>query len=69
MSSKLCKQTTKLWTEAFEAELLEDIDPEVALGAHYAKLAIDGTVDLTETGLEKVEAALGALVELVGGDD
>ena len=68
MSKKLFEQTTKLWTQAFEEELLEDIDPDVALGAHYAKLALDGTVELTESGLEKVEAALEALGELVGGD-
>ena len=68
MSKKLFKQTTKLWTQAFEEELLEDIDPDVALGAHYAQLALDGTVELTESGLEKVEAALEALGELVGGD-
>jgi hypothetical protein len=69
MSNKLFKKTTKLWEQAHEAELLEDIEPDVALGAHYAKLALDGTVELTDTGLEKVEAALQELSELVGEDD
>lgn len=68
MSQKLFKQTTKLWEQAFEQELLDDIDPDVALGAHYAKLALDETVELTETGVEKVEAALEALSELLGED-
>ncbi len=68
MSTKLFKKTTKLWQRAFEEELLEDIDSEVALGAHYAKLALDGTVELTESGIEKVEAALESLSELVGED-
>ena len=69
MSNKLFKKTTKLWEQAFEAELLEGIEPEVALGAHYARLALDGTVELTDPGIEKVEAALQELSELVGEGD
>jgi hypothetical protein len=69
MSTVLFKKTTKLWQQAFEEELLEDIDSEVALGAHYAKLALDGTVELTDSGLEKVAAAMESLSELVGEDD
>jgi hypothetical protein len=68
MSTKLFEQTTKLWAQAFEDELLEDIDQDVALGAYYAKLALDGTVELNESGLGKVEAALEALSELLGGE-
>ncbi len=69
MSTVLFKKTAKLWQKAFEEELLEDIDSEVALGAHYAKLALDGTVELTDSGLEKVESAMEILSELVGAED
>lgn len=69
MSTVLFKKTAELWQQAFEEELLEDIDSEVALGAHYAKLALDGTVELTDSGLEKVESAMEILSELVGVED
>ena len=68
MDNNILKKTTKLWTQAVEEELVEDIEADVAIGAHYAQLALDGTVELTESGVVKVEAALEALSELVGDD-
>ena len=69
MDKKILKKTTKLWTQAVEEELVEDIEADVVIGAHYARLALDGTVELTESGAEKVEAALEALSELIGDDE
>jgi hypothetical protein len=69
VDKKILKKTTKLWTQAVEEELVEDIEADVAIGAHYAQLALDGTVELTESGVVKVEAALEALSELVGDDE
>lgn len=69
MDKTVLKKTTKLWSQAVEEELVEDIDADVAIGAHYAQLALDGTVELTESGAEKVEAALEALSELIGDDE
>lgn len=69
MNNKLFKKTIELWEQAHDAEMLEGIEPDAALGAHYAKLALDGTVELTDTGIEKVEAALQELIELLGEDD
>lgn len=69
MDKAVLKKTTKLWSQAVEEELVEDIEADVAIGAHYAQLALDGTVELTESGTEKVEAALEALSELIGDDD
>ena len=69
MDNNILKKTTKLWTQAVEEELVEDIEADVAIGAHYAQLALDGTVELTESGVVKVEAALEALSELVGDDE
>jgi hypothetical protein len=66
VDKKVLKKTTILWAQAVEEELLEDIEGDVAIGAHYAQLALDGTVELTESGVVKVEAALEALSELVG---
>jgi hypothetical protein len=68
VDNNILKKTTKLWTQAVEEELVEDIEADVAIGAHYAQLALDGTVELTESGVVKVEAALEALSELVGDD-
>jgi hypothetical protein len=68
VDKKILKKTTKLWTQAVEEELVENIEADVAIGAHYAQLALDGTVELTESGVVKVEAALEALSELVGDD-
>ena len=69
MDKKVLKATTKLWKRVVEDELLDDVESDVAIGAHYAKLALDGTVELTESGIEKVEAAHEALTELIGEDD
>jgi hypothetical protein len=69
VDNNILKKTTKLWTQAVEEELVEDIEADVAIGAHYAQLALDGTVELTESGVVKVEAALEALSELVGDDE
>lgn len=69
MDKKLLQKTVKLWAQAVEEELIEDIEADVAIGAHYAQLALDGTVELTESGAEKVEAALEALSELIGDDE
>lgn len=69
MDKTVLKKTTKLWSQAVEEELVEDIDADVAIGAHYAQLALDGTVELTESGAEKVEAALEVLSELIGDDE
>ena len=69
MDKKVLKKTTKLWSQAVEEDLLEDIDADVVIGAHYARLALDGTVELTESGAEKVEAALEALSERIGDDE
>ena len=69
MDKTVLKKTTKLWSQAVEEELVEDIEADVAIGAHYAQLALDGTVELTESGAEKVEAALEALSELIGDDE
>ncbi len=69
MDKKILKKTTKLWTQAVEEELVEDIEADVVIGAHYAQLALDGTVELTESGAVKVEAALEALSELIGDDE
>jgi hypothetical protein len=65
MNAKLFEDTAKLWERAFEDGLLAGVDPQVALGAHYAKLALDGTVELTESGLKKVETSLEALGKLL----
>lgn len=69
MDKKVLKATTKLWKKVVEDELLDDVEADVAIGAHYAKLALDGTVELTDSGIEKVEAAHEALAELIGEDD
>jgi preprotein translocase subunit SecA len=69
LDKKVLKKTTKLWAKAVEEELLDDIEADVAIGAHYAKLALDGTVELTESGVEKVEAAFEALSELIEEDE
>jgi hypothetical protein len=69
VDKKILKKTTKLWTQAVEEELVEDIEADVVIGAHYAQLALDGTVELTESGAVKVEAALEALSELIGDDE
>lgn len=69
MDKKVLKATTKLWKKVVEDEMHEDVESDVALGAHYAKLALDGTVELTESGIEKVEAAHEALNELIGEED
>lgn len=69
MDKKLLEKTAKLWALAVEEELLEDIEADVVIGAHYARLALDGTAGLTESGLARVEAALEALSELIGDDD
>lgn len=69
MEKKVLKATTKLWKKAVDEELLDDVVAEVALGAHYAKLALDGTVELTDSGAEKVETAHEALTDLLGEDD
>ena len=69
MSKELFQATTELWSQAFEEELLDDLDAEVALGAYYAKLALDGTVVLNESGVTKVESALDSLKDLVGGGE
>ena len=65
MNPKLFEETADLWERAFEDGLLAGIDPGVVLGAHYAKLSLDGTVDLTDSGLKKVETALEALRKLL----
>lgn len=67
MSKELFQETAELWAQAFEDELVGDLDAEVGLGAYYAKLAIDGTVELTESGIRKVEMTKEALSELLGG--
>ena len=69
MEKKILKATTKLWGKVVEDELLDDVEYEVAIGAHYAKLALDGTVELTESGIEKVHAAHESLAELIGEDN
>ena len=68
MDKRTLKSTAALWKKAFEDELLDDLEADVAIGAHYAKLALDGTIKLTESGVEKVRAAREALAELVGED-
>lgn len=68
MRKELFQETAGLWAQAFEDGLLDDLDAEVALGAYYAKLAIDGTVELTESGIRKVEMTKEALSELLGGE-
>ena len=69
MDKKVLKATTKLWKKVVEEEMHEDVEGDVALGAHYAKLALNGTVELTESGIQKVEAAHEALAELIGEED
>lgn len=69
MTKKMLKQTVKLWQQAVEQELIEDLEGDAVLGAHYAKLVLDGTVELTDSGEEKVEAAYEALSELVGDEE
>jgi hypothetical protein len=69
LDKKVLKKTTKLWAKVAEDDLLDDVESDVALGAHYAKLALDGTVELQESGIEKVEAAYEALSEIVGDDE
>jgi hypothetical protein len=69
MDKKTLKATAKLWMQAVEEDQIEDIEPDVVIGAHYAKLALDGTVKLTESGEEKVEAAREALAAILGADE
>lgn len=61
------ERTVRVWQRAFEDGLLDVIEPDIALGAYYAKLASDGTVELTDSGLERVAAAEKRLTELLEG--
>lgn len=65
IDKNLLRSTMELWSSVVEDELLDDLDSEIVLGAHYAKLCMDGTVNLTEAGNEKIKAAHAALTQLV----
>ena len=70
-ANPLFEETTRLWAKAFEDGWLDadaEVDVEVVLGAYYAKLALDGTVKLTDSGLAKVQSANEVLREFVGGE-
>lgn len=61
------KETVALWTTAVSQGKLDGVDPQVALGAHYAKLVSDGEVHVTESGANKIKLANQVLGNLVRG--
>ena len=71
IANPLFEEAARLWAKAFEDGWLDadaEFEVEVVLGAYYAKLALDGTVKLTDSGLEKVESAIEVLREFLGGE-
>ena len=65
----LLQETVALWTAAVAQGELPDLDPQVALGAHYAKLVADGEVRVTESGAKKIKLANEVLKRLVAVGD
>ena len=65
LDKQLLKETVALWTELVSQGNLDGLDPQVALGAHYAKLVSDGEVHVTETGAQKIMRANEALKKIV----
>lgn len=65
MFKKVLEETIRLWEQVVEGELLGDVDADAAVGAHYAQLSLEGTIELTASGVEKVEYAYKALSDLV----
>jgi predicted metal-dependent HD superfamily phosphohydrolase len=64
-NEKLIAETRDLWiTATNHQDDMEDLDPEVVVGAHYAALASNGVVKLNESGIAKVKTAHEALTEL-----
>jgi|688.fasta_scaffold1124414_2 hypothetical protein len=68
MDKELLKATVKLWERAAEEEFLADLESSVVLGAHYAKLALEGTVALASSGESKVKFAYEVLKDALGED-
>jgi hypothetical protein len=58
-----------LWRTAVKRGLLDAVDPDTVVGAHYAELALRGDVTLTDVGASKVKAASEALEALMEGED
>lgn len=54
IDKQLLQETVALWTELVSQGNIQRIDPEAALGAHYAKLVSDGEVRVTASGAEKI---------------
>ena len=64
VSEKILLETVEFWTKAVENASIAELDPEVALGAQYAKLHLEKVAQLTESGFDLVIEAHDALEDL-----
>lgn len=64
VEKEILRETVALWTSVVSQGKLKGIDPQVALGAHYAKLVSDGEARVTESGKTKIKLANEALKKI-----
>lgn len=57
----LLRETVALWIAVVSQDKIDQVDAQVALGAHYAKLVSDGEVRVSESGVKKIKLAHEAL--------
>lgn len=69
VEKEILRETVALWATIVSQGKLEGIDPQVALGAHYAKLVSDGEARVTESGVAKIKLANEALKKISGVGD
>lgn len=66
---KLLTETRNFWQTVVMNEAAEDVETDTVYGALYAELALRNVVELTPSGIEKVQAAHAALSELAADLD
>ena len=66
---KLLTETRNFWKTVVMNEAAEDVATDTVYGALYAELALRNVVELTPSGIEKVQAAHAILSELAADLD